>query len=547
MPRYSASIHKRFLWTTFLCCQSLEAHGTHHYLMHHQVRVSLYCKGECRAELCQYVGIPVCTCLLSPCSQKHDQLLYIRCPLCSVYAGLFTLKQVVSCPLPLLEARLSPRSSNSKTAPSAARTFTDICPWPEFLIEAGQLEESLNDTRHVYNKVCHTHTPGLGISLAADECEVRGTLVAVLQSINDAARILNIGAECVGGGSGRSLSFTDLVVRKSGQSSNPQHLSALVLGVGEVKGAWQLDLQDGDKLEDMLRDPVRIETCVMALQQASHVGFDAITSDVGQSLCTCLVCAQTQLLLGWHESLQITPAHLKGLGMVVHGTFLRLSWAGCFCYGQIAPTLQVLACLQAYGDAVINEAPVLFVSNYHCTVFLKRNQHVHNKKLWASEPIWWDRQHPSARSCWLRFLRAADEMQDIKPRLPRMVVPRTADGCILPQVKMVDASLVAKRGLRPRPQPTIRLMASSINWKGYRLSHKPTGNGTSATGLQQQLAGTTAGDSCDMCTFGPQHIEHATPCKLFTTINHQSCTRQASVLFSRHVKSKQHAVRFGDT
>ena len=173
---------------------------------------------------------------------------------------------------------------------------------------------------------------------------------------------------------------------------------------------------------------------------------------------------------------------------------------------------------------------MLFVSNYHCTVFLKRSRHVHNKKLWASEPIWWDRQHPSARSCWLRFLRAADEMQDIKPRLLRMVVPRTADGYILPQVKDVDASLAAKRGLRPRPQPTIRLMASSSNRKGYQLCYEPTGNAASATGLQQDLAGTTAGEICDMCITGSQHIEHGTPCKLFTTINHQPCTWQASLL-----------------
>ena len=173
---------------------------------------------------------------------------------------------------------------------------------------------------------------------------------------------------------------------------------------------------------------------------------------------------------------------------------------------------------------------MLFVSNYHCTVFLKRSRHVHNKTLWASEPIWWDRQHPSARSCWLRFLRAADEMQDIKPRLPRMVVPRTADGYIQPQVQNADASLAAKRVPCPRPQPIIRLMASSINRKGYQLSQEPTGNGASATSWQQQPAGTAAGGVCDMCTPGSQHIQHATPCKLFTTINHQSYTWQAFAL-----------------
>lgn len=91
---------------------------------------------------------------------------------------------------------------------------------------------------------------------------------------------MGIGAKCVGGGSGRSLSFTDLVVRIRGQSSNPEHLSALVLGAGEVKGAWQLDLQRGEKLEDMLHDPKRIDTCVLALQQASHSASDATSASM---------------------------------------------------------------------------------------------------------------------------------------------------------------------------------------------------------------------------------------------------------------------------
>ena len=170
---------------------------------------------------------------------------------------------------------------------------------------------------------------------------MRGALLAVLQSINDAARILDVGAECIGGGSGRSLSFTALVVRKSGQSSNPQHLSALVLGVGEVKGAWQLDLQSGDKLEDMLRDPARIEPCVMALQQASHTDLDAVTSsDVGQLLCTCLICAHSdstrtwsarviavptwRLEKAWHGGAWYNFAHLH----LILGT-ISLLWPSC--------------------------------------------------------------------------------------------------------------------------------------------------------------------------------------------------------------------------
>ena len=231
-----------------------------------------------------------------------------HCPLCLVCAGLFTLKNMLSRPFPLLEARLSPRSSKSKTIPTAARTFSDIQPWPELLSEARQLEDNLDDIMHAYKEISLTYTPGLGISSPADECEVRGALITIMHGINNAAQIIGIGAECVGGGSGRSLSFTDLVVRKRGQPSNPQHLSALVLGAGEVKGAWQLNLQRGEKLEDMLRDPKRIDTCVLALQQASDSASCAVVSiDVRHLQCRRVVCAQSTPI----EPLLVGGSHCK--------------------------------------------------------------------------------------------------------------------------------------------------------------------------------------------------------------------------------------------
>lgn len=200
----------------------------------------------------------------------------------------------------------------TKTIPSAPRTFEDILPWPELLLQARELEDSLDDTLHLYDNISFTYTPNLAISSAADECEVRGAFVANMQSINDAANILGIGAECIGGGSGRSLSFTDLVVRKRTHSSNNKHFSSLVLGVGEVKGAWQLDMQPGDKLEELLRDPKRIDSCVLALQQACPSAFDATSV-----LATCTVhifLHTSSLKLIW----LVVPANytcLQGLGM----------------------------------------------------------------------------------------------------------------------------------------------------------------------------------------------------------------------------------------
>jgi len=176
---------------------------------------------------------------------------------------------VVSSPLQQLHARLNPRQSTSKTKPSAPRTFSDILSWPEFVSEACQLEDSLDDAIHRYALPTVTMQAATGISSAADESEVRGAIMSFLYSINEAAKLLGIGVECVGGGSGRSTSFMDLVVRRTGQPTSPDQLSLLVLGAGEVKGTWQLSLQPGETLDVVLRDPTRIDAFLLALQQAT--------------------------------------------------------------------------------------------------------------------------------------------------------------------------------------------------------------------------------------------------------------------------------------
>lgn len=137
------------------------------------------------------------------------------------------------------------------------------------LAEALSLEENLDDTMREYRETALTITGDNIISAPADEGEVRGALMTAMIKVNNIAKILAIGAECVGAGSGRALSFTDLVVRKSGQVSNENHLSALILGAGEVKGDWQLNLHVGEQIQDVIRDPMRIDSCVLALQQVN--------------------------------------------------------------------------------------------------------------------------------------------------------------------------------------------------------------------------------------------------------------------------------------
>ena len=182
---------------------------------------------------------------------------------------MYTLKAVISHPLEKLPGRISPRKSASKTFPTSPRTFRSIESWPELLTEAAQLEESLDDTVHAYRQTALSIVPGDSISPAADESEVRGCIMAFVYGLNQAAKVLSIDVECVGGGSGRSTSFMDLVLRLRRQQSDPNHLSCTILGAGKVKGPWQFQLQRGEKLEHLLCDPERIDACVLALQQAS--------------------------------------------------------------------------------------------------------------------------------------------------------------------------------------------------------------------------------------------------------------------------------------
>ena len=98
------------------------------------------------------------------------------------------------------------------------------------------------------------------------------------------------------------------------------------------------------------------------------------------------------------------------------------------CHGTAGMLSTPLHALQVYGDAVMDEAPLLILTNYHVTVFLKRSEDVQDKRLWASEPIWCDQADPPARASWLHGLQQAQELRNLKQRLPRAVVPPTVQG-----------------------------------------------------------------------------------------------------------------------
>ena len=139
--------------------------------------------------------------------------------------------------------------------------------------------------------------------------------------------------------------------------------------------------------------------------------------------------------------------------------------------------ISTLHALQAYGDAVLDEAPIFFLTNYQVTVFLKRSADVMDKRIWASDPIWFDQTNPPARACWVHGLRLAEQMEPLKRNLPRAVVPPTLEGYLIqlrPQQahhsdnQAAHADSVSARRVRRRIMPTVnvRLRACSASGKG---------------------------------------------------------------------------------
>jgi len=174
------------------------------------------------------------------------------------------------------------QSASVQLMPSAKRrTYTVLRSWVGFDGEMTSLLEGLDDTRRLFQGFA---LPGAASRTtfmpAADEGEVRGPMSFVCLIPNDVAKHMGLDTELVGGGSNRSLSCTDWVVRKRPTDDVPaqpgrpdpkcerlgqQELADKVLGCVEVKGDWQWDLKEG---EDPAGLPVERQAALKpALQQ----------------------------------------------------------------------------------------------------------------------------------------------------------------------------------------------------------------------------------------------------------------------------------------
>ena len=144
--------------------------------------------------------------------------------------------------------------------------------WDDFNQGANQLLLSLDDEVAKYCIPSMSCRPGLNLTLpaAAEEADVRGYISTYLApSWNQLAAEIGITAQLHGAGSGRCSSFTDLVVRPAGKVTNPQHLSALIWALGEVKGDWALSITRSQELFSTGHNDAELDDFLPGLQQVA--------------------------------------------------------------------------------------------------------------------------------------------------------------------------------------------------------------------------------------------------------------------------------------
>jgi len=284
--------------------------------------------------------------------------------------------------LPQLKHRVSDRASSSRTKARRKRTFAGLLRWEGFVAEVEKFIGDLDDTEACYWPLVFENTEVVdgGIRVfkwtPADESEVRGVIFRCLQGVTEVAASIGYEVEYTGGGSGRSLSNTDLLVRHKATTKRDA-ASSLILGAVEVKGKWQLGLSGSDSLVDVLQDPKKGKMAVEVIQQA-------------------------------------------------------------------------------FGDAVMDEAPLLIISNYEVTYFIKRNvQNVADKQLIVSPPVSWDSQSPHPLAAWLFCLHHASELWDdnAKSRLAHAEVPATPSCGYMDETAMYFLSRDGRCQVPQRQQP----------------------------------------------------------------------------------------------
>jgi hypothetical protein len=170
-----------------------------------------------------------------------------------------TAKDLAMAPFPELPARVSQRLSSSRTHAVSPKTFSELKPWANFLADARQLSATLDAQIAEYADPMECLGP---LEPCSDEVGVRGALEHLLfPSIKKLVVGLGCPLRDLSGGSGRSYSYTDLVILDASvpqPQGNRKELSNRVYGNGEAKGPWQWSMPLSQELDEALaecRDP----------------------------------------------------------------------------------------------------------------------------------------------------------------------------------------------------------------------------------------------------------------------------------------------------
>ena len=166
-----------------------------------------------------------------------------------------------------------------------------MLPWEGFNQDANQLLLSLDNKDASYLAPTTSSLSGTEpIPPAADELDVRSEICSLTWSLDELAARIGITAEVVGAGSGRCSSSTNLVVRQAGRVTDPKHLSAIIWGVCQVQGNWQLSIKRGLELPSALRNKADIHSVLPSLQQVAQLAscFGAISFTLQQCCPLCV-------------------------------------------------------------------------------------------------------------------------------------------------------------------------------------------------------------------------------------------------------------------
>lgn len=193
--------------------------------------------------------------------------------------ALVTSRELAVASIARMGDRLSPRNSRSITQPTAPRTFSELEEWTEFLPRAQALTEQLDNTNGI-----HPRPRSANLRPPASEASVVGFVENYLfEWANELAVQLGIPFAFVVGGSGRGLSFTDAMVVDTNQAPDDDNPSARVYAACEIKGPWQLKIQDGTSFIDGVRCGADQKHLLQVLQQLFG---DLVTEEAPAGLIT---------------------------------------------------------------------------------------------------------------------------------------------------------------------------------------------------------------------------------------------------------------------